>query len=58
MSQPLDLASVNALDEAAFADAFGSVFEHFAQAAEAPGCSGRSHRDGAAWRHDGRGAQA
>ena len=33
MSHPLDLASVNALDEAAFAEAFGSVFEHFPQAA-------------------------
>jgi 2-oxo-4-hydroxy-4-carboxy-5-ureidoimidazoline decarboxylase len=34
MSQPLDLASVNALDSAGFASAFGSVFEHFPQAAE------------------------
>ncbi|AGW94695.1 MULTISPECIES: 2-oxo-4-hydroxy-4-carboxy-5-ureidoimidazoline decarboxylase [Cupriavidus] len=34
MSQPLDLASVNALDHAGFASAFGSVFEHFPQAAQ------------------------
>jgi len=34
MSQSFDLASVNALDHAGFARAFGSVFEHFPQAAE------------------------
>ncbi|WP_454737459.1 2-oxo-4-hydroxy-4-carboxy-5-ureidoimidazoline decarboxylase [Cupriavidus necator] len=34
MSQPLDLASVNALDHAGFASAFGSVFEHFPRAAQ------------------------
>ncbi len=34
MSQSIDLAQVNALDHAGFAHAFGSVFEHFPQAAE------------------------
>ncbi|SDD12012.1 2-oxo-4-hydroxy-4-carboxy-5-ureidoimidazoline decarboxylase [Cupriavidus sp. YR651] len=34
MSQPLDLNTVNALDQAAFTEALGSVFEHFPQAAE------------------------
>jgi 2-oxo-4-hydroxy-4-carboxy-5-ureidoimidazoline decarboxylase len=33
MSQPIDLAPVNALDHATFLAAFESVFEHFPQAA-------------------------
>lgn len=33
MSQSIDLAPVNALDQAGFARVFGSVFEHFPQAA-------------------------
>ena len=34
MSQSLDLAPVNALDQSGFTHAFGSVFEHFPLAAE------------------------
>jgi len=34
MTQPVDLAQANQMDREAFADAFGSVFEHFPQAAE------------------------
>jgi 2-oxo-4-hydroxy-4-carboxy-5-ureidoimidazoline decarboxylase len=34
MSQPIDLAPVNALDHTAFVGKFGSVFEHFPQAAD------------------------
>jgi 2-oxo-4-hydroxy-4-carboxy-5-ureidoimidazoline decarboxylase len=34
MSQPIDLAQINALDRAGFARVLGSVFEHFPQAAE------------------------
>lgn len=34
MSQSIDLAQVNALDHTGFASVFGSVFEHFPQAAE------------------------
>lgn len=33
MTQPVDLAQANQMDREAFADAFGSVFEHFPQAA-------------------------
>lgn len=34
MSQSIDLAQANALDHPGFASVFGSVFEHFPQAAE------------------------